>query len=108
MRKTPLLLLMTVLALGWLFDFLFWRQSVGINIAIFIVLCLVAGFFLLARTDVRPVRGSLTLIPLILFFAAITFVRSEPVTLFLAIVLTAFLLGVLANTFARGGWYAYG
>src|SRR5271157_680617 len=107
MKKTSNLLWVTVIVLGWLFDFLFWKQSFGINFAIFTVLCLIGGFLLLWINDQRPARGTLWLIPLILFFAAITFIRAEPMTIFLGILFTLFLMGVLANTFLGGRWFEY-
>ncbi len=57
MKKSSNLLWVTVIVLGWLFDFLFWKQSSGINFAIFTVLCLVGGFLLLSIDDQRPTAG---------------------------------------------------
>jgi hypothetical protein len=107
MKKNPNLLWITAIVLGGLFDFLFWKQSFGINFAIFAALCLIGGFFLLWINNQRPARGTFWLIPLILFFAAITFARTEPMTVFLGIVFTLFLMGVLANTFLGGRWLRY-
>ena len=107
MKKTSNLLWVTVIVLGWLFDFLFWKQSFGINFAIFTVLCLIGGFLLLWINNQRPARGTFWLIPLTLFFAAITFIRAEPMTVFLGILFTLFLMGVLANTFLGGRWFDY-
>jgi uncharacterized protein DUF4153 len=107
MKKNPNLLWITAIALGWSFDFLFWEKSPGINFAIFTVLCLIGGFLLLAGDARRPARGTLWLIPLILFFAAVTFVRLEPMTVFLAVVFTLFLMSVLAVTFLGGRWFWY-
>ncbi len=107
MKKTSNLLWVTVIVLGWLFDFLFWKQSFGINFAIFTGLCLVGGFLLLWINNQHPARGTFWLIPLTLFFAAITFIRAEPMTVFLGILFTLFLMGVLANTFLGGRWFDY-
>ena len=107
MKKTSNLLWVTAIVLGWLFDFLFWKQSFGINFAIFTGLCIIGGFLLLWINNQRPARGTLWLIPLILFFAAITFIRTEPMTVFLGVVFTLFLMGVLANTFLGGRWLRY-
>src|SRR5271157_4446096 len=107
MKKISNLLWITVVVLGWLFDFLFWNQSFGINFAIFTVPCLISGFLLLWINRQRPARGTLWLIPLILFFIAITFIRAEPMTVFLGILFTFFLMGVLANTFLGGRWFEY-
>jgi hypothetical protein len=107
MKKNPNLLWITTIALGWLFDFLFWEKQPGINFAVFSVLCLIGGFFVLWKDEKRPALRTLWLIPLILFFAAITFLRSEPMTIFLSVLFTLFLMGVLATTFLGGRWFMY-
>jgi hypothetical protein len=107
MKKNPNLLWFTALVLGWLFDFLFWQKPVGVNFAIYILLCLIGGFFVLARDNQYPARKTLWLIPLVLFFAVITFIRSEPMTLFLSVMGTLLLMSLLAMTFEGGQWFLY-
>lgn len=107
MKKNPNLLWIVAIALGWSFDFLFWKQTPGINFAIFTVLCLIGGFFILWKDEKHASRGTLWLIPLILFFAAITFIRVEPMTVFLGALFTLFLLGVTTITFLGGRWIWY-
>jgi len=107
MKKNPNLLWIVAIALGWLFDFLFWKIPGGINFAIFTLLCLAGGFFLLWK-DEKPVsRGALWLIPLILFFDAVIFIRAEPLTVFLAALFTLFLMAVFAMTYLGGRWFMY-
>src|SRR5258708_20600988 len=108
MKKTPTLLWIAALALGWLFDYLFWGQGFGLNFVLFLAVCLVSGFLLLRANGLRPARRAVWLLPLIIFFLGSTFMRAEPMTVFLSILLTLFLLGVLANTFLGGRWTAYG
>lgn len=108
MKKNPTLFWVICLALGWLFDFLFWKAAPGVNFAIYAALCLIGGGILLWVNGRRPARGTLWLLPFILFFAAITFIRSEPLTLFLGVIFTLFLMGVLAITFLGGRWFWYG
>ena len=50
MNKRLKILWIIPLALGVLFDLLFWKQKPGINFAAFVVLCLVGGFFALKET----------------------------------------------------------
>ncbi len=107
MKKNPNLLWIITIALGWSFDFLFWKQTPGINFAIFTVLCLAGGFFILWKDEKHASRGTLWLIPLILFFASVTFLRAEPMTVFLSVLFTLFLLGVTAITFLGGRWIWY-
>ena len=49
--KQPARLWVIVLLLGWMFDFLFWKQSIGINFALFSTLCLLGGTYLLFAED---------------------------------------------------------
>jgi len=107
MKINPNRLWIGAIALGWLFDLLFWRKMPGINFAIFAVLCLLVGFFLLLGAGLRPNRNSLYLLPLFGFFAAVTFMRAEPMTLFLAYVLSLFTLAVFTVTYLGGRWVRY-
>ena len=107
MKKNPALLWIAVVLLGWSFDFLFWNQSFGVNFALFMALCLAAGLLLLWFDRQHPARATAWLIPFILFFLVTTFVRAEPMTVFLGVLFTLFLMGVLANTFLGGRWLDY-
>src|ERR1700690_572529 len=104
MKKNPNLLWIVVIVLGWFFDFLFWKQSFGINFAVFTILCLIGGFLILWTDQKGPARAALWLIPLVLIFAAVTFIRAEPMTVFLGALFTLFLMGVLGVTFLGGPW----
>jgi hypothetical protein len=109
MKSNPNRLWLVAVALGWAFDFLFWKQSPGINFAIYVVLCLAGGMYLLLGVEkTRPARDALWLLIPILFFATVTFVRAEPMTAFLAHFLTLFLLGVFVITYLGGRWVWYG
>ncbi|MEJ5224999.1 MAG: hypothetical protein WHV44_11135, partial [Anaerolineales bacterium] len=95
------------LLLGWLFDFLFWQHEPGVQFFIFTLLVLAGGLALLYAEGIRPARATLILLPLILFFAGVTFTRAEGLTVFLGYVLTLFLLAGLAVTFRGGQWWRY-
>jgi hypothetical protein len=107
MKKNPNLLWITAVVLGWLFDFLFWKKPLGFNFAIYTLLCMIGGFLILRMDKQQPARSTLWLIPLILFFAAVTFVRNEPMTLFLSILFTLLLMTILTMTFQGGRWFQY-
>ncbi len=107
MKRNPKVLWITVVVLGWLLDFLFWQKPIGLNFALYTLLCLIGGLFVLGMDQNQPARSTLWLILLVLFFAAVTFVRAEPMTLFLGIVSTLFLMSVLAMTFLGGRWLRY-
>lgn len=98
----------TVILLGWVFDFLFWRKPLGINFAIFIILCLATGMYLLGMDGLRLSRGAGLLLVPIAFLAVMTFIRLEPMTVFLTIAMSLFLMGVFALTYLGGQWSRYG
>lgn len=96
-----------VILLGWAFDFLFWEKPLGINFAIYILLCILTGIFLLQSDGLRLSRGAGLLLLPIAFLATMTFLRQEPMTVFLSVVMVLFLLGVFALTYRNGQWPRY-
>ena len=106
MKRTNILLIVT-LVLGWLFDFLFWKHTPGINFAIYALSCLGGGFLILGLNGIRPSWKSMLLLVPILFFAGISFIRQEPLSMFVSFVFTLGLMGVLAGTFLGGRWPWY-
>jgi hypothetical protein len=107
MKSNPTRFLWTVIALGWALDFLFWKKAPGINFAIYVALCLITGILLLRADGHRPKRNTLLLLPLIAIFTVMTFIRREPLTVFLSVILTLFLMGLFAISFLRGRWPLY-
>ena len=101
-------LLPVALLLGFCFDLLFWGKTPGISFFIFIVLCLVSGFFLIKADHLRPAKASWLLIIPILFLAIMSFIRKEPLTSFLNMSLAIFLMAVLAMTYLGGQWLSFG
>ena len=107
-KTNPTRFWFVVIALGWLFDFLFWRKPAGVNFFLFVALCLGSGIFLLKADGLRlSPRAGWLLIP-IAFLAAVTFFRLEPMTVFLSVVAALFLMGVFALTYLGGNWIRYG
>ncbi len=107
MKTNPNRFWLLVILLGWAFDFLFWEKPLGVNFFIFVALCIVTGIYLLQTDGLRlSRRGSLLLLPLA-FFAALTFFRREPMTVFLAVSMSIFLMGVFALTYLGGNWTRY-
>ena len=107
MKTNPNRFWILVILLGWTFDFLFWKKPLGINFAIFVILCLMAGILLLRWDGLRlSPRAGLLLIPIALL-AAMTFIRLEPMTVFLSIAMVLFLMGVFALTYLNGEWIRY-
>lgn len=107
MKDNPNRFWTIVILLGWAFDFLFWKKPAGINFAMYVTLCIVTGIFLLRADGLRlSPRASLLLFP-IAFLASMTFLRLEPMTVFLSVATTIFLLGVFALTYLGGRWAHY-
>jgi hypothetical protein len=107
MKRTSVLWI-TALVLGWCFDFLFWKQGMGINFALYVALCLGGGFLVLALNGIKPAWRSLLLLIPILFFAAVTFIRRDEISLLLSYLLTLGLMALLAVSYLGGRWSWYG
>ena len=107
MKTNPNRFWLIVILLGWSFDFLFWEKPLGVNFAIFVALCLMTGILLLRWDGLHlSRRAGLLLLP-IAFLAAMTFIRLEPMTVFLSIVMVLFLMGVFTLTYLNGEWIRY-
>src|SRR5512135_3765305 len=107
MKKNPNLLWFSALILGWLFDFLFWDQQMGVNFAVYAALCVLGGLILLWRTGQPPARSILWLIPPLLFFMTVPLIRAEPMSVALSVLFTVLLMGVGAISYLGGRWLRY-
>ncbi len=107
MKTNPNRFWTIVILLGWAFDFLFWKKPIGINFAIYVTVCLVTGILLLRADGLRLARHSGPILLPIALLAAATFLRLEPMTVFLSLAMTLFLMGVLALTYVGGQWMRY-
>lgn len=108
MKNKPNKLWIIVFALGWLFDFLFWeKEPPGVNFAIFAAACMTAAFYILLSDGLRPNRASLMLLPLFGFFAVVTMVRTEPMTILLSYTFTLLSMMLLTLSYQGGRWYQY-
>ncbi len=107
MNKHYYLVWVVALMLGWGADFLFWGKPVGINVPIYLTACLLGGGLVLLANGIKPALKSLWLVALFVFFAAISAVRQEPLTLGLGYAGALISLGLLAVTYRGGGWVSY-
>lgn len=105
--KQPFRFLWIVLLLGWIYNYLFWKQLVGVNFALFLAISVIAGAALLLAEGYKPQRNSLWLLIPFLCFAVITFTRQESLTIFLAFTFTLFSLGLFATSYLGGRWHLY-
>lgn len=96
------------LALGWVWDFLFWDKKPGISFAIFVFLCLLSGLYLFYLEKQKPAPKALWLFIPIIVFSLLTFMRQEPFSNLLSIGFTLLLLQILAMSILGGNWLSYG
>jgi len=107
MIKHSYLVWVVALVLGWGADFLFWGKPVGISLPIYLTACLLGGGLVLLASGIKPALKSLWLVALFFFFAIISSIRLEPLTLGLGIAGAFISLGLLAVTYRGGGWASY-
>ena len=111
--RYPLWFAITAFVLGVSVELLFDGHPLGISFLIWAVLCVAALLGLAALEDIHPTRPELVLAIPILFLAVMTFLRLEPLTVFLNMVLTLALFALWVRTFRHGlliefGWVDYG
>jgi len=106
--RFPLTLTLIGFALGLGFEILFFGHLIGISFSIMALLCIGALLFATRREGVSFARENLLLIIPILFFSIMTLFRSEPLTIFLNVVITLSLFALWVRTFRLGGLLDFG
>jgi hypothetical protein len=105
--RSPARLAWASLIVAWFFDFLFWNKALGLSFFLFILLISLA-LLLVAWGEGRPPRrASLLLLIPGLLFAALPFLRAEPLTALAGACLAIFCQGLFAVSFLAGNWYRY-
>ena len=107
LTKTSSRILWCSLLLGICFDILFWKKSPGISFFIFTALLIIAGMILGIWNKRKPAAFTWILAGMALVFSAMTFIRQEPFTTFINVVLTFCSLALMALTYASGIWPRY-
>ncbi len=107
LTKTSSRILWCSLLLGICFDILFWKKSPGISFFIFTALLTIACFALGFWNGRKPAALTWVLAGITLTFAAMTFIRQEPFTTFINVVVIFCSLALLALTYASGIWTRY-
>jgi hypothetical protein len=105
-KHTTRLILLS-LFVAWCFDQLFWQKAPGISFSIFVGLCLAGGALVTWWEGFKPAKTSLWLLLPVLFFAVVTFIRQEPFTTFISMVVVLGAMVVLALTWRGGQWLRY-
>ncbi|MDQ3930293.1 MAG: DUF4173 domain-containing protein [Chloroflexota bacterium] len=89
--KAPLRVLWVALGLGWASDLLFYGQSIGISVLLFVLVLLGSIYFLSRMEGIGLARRNLWLLEPLLFFSGMLFVRANSSLTFMnmtAVVLT--------------------
>lgn len=107
LTKTSSRILLCALLLGICFDILFWKKAPGISFFIFVALLTAAGFALGYWNGRKPAPLTWVLAGMTLLFSALTFIREEPFTTFINVLLTMICLALLALTYSSGIWLHY-
>ncbi len=96
------------LGLGLAAERLFYDRAAGLSFPLWVMLGAV-GLLLAARVEgARPARDGLILLLPTLALSWMTFLRSEPFTVFLSAAGTLFGLALWVRTFRTGGWLGFG
>lgn len=103
--QSPTRVLAAGLALGWLFDLLFYGKMLGVSAFLFAAALLTVLGALSVYEGVRPRWSNVLLVPAILFFAAMIFVRVNGFLTFLNVCLVLALLMVLASQYAAANLF---
>jgi hypothetical protein len=107
MPKYPNRFWLAALLIAWAVDFLFYGKSPGVSFILWIGV-LLTGTFLLIRSERQRISWlSILLSGFILLLGAIPFLRKEPFTVVIGILLSLSLLIVLAATLRSGNWLFY-
>lgn len=89
------------------FDQLFWDKPGGINFFIFITLAVLGGLVPMWIEKISIPWTSYALLVPVLLFAAFTFIRSEPMTTLMNIMLTLGSLILFTIALRNGEWFMY-
>lgn len=98
--KAPFRVLWVALGLGWASDLLFYGQSIGISVLLFVLL-LMASIFGLSRLEgISVAKRNLWLLEPLLFFAGMLFVRANSALTMMNLLAVVLLTGLCLYFFA--------
>lgn len=101
------LMLPVSLFIGVIFDLLFWEKAPGISFPIFVLLCILSGYWLIKASGKQPAKVNYLLVIASIVFSLMTFVRSEPFTSVLGFFLTLLSIALLAASYLSGCWIKF-
>lgn len=96
---------LAALVVAWAVDFLFFSQTPGVSLLIWLLLALAAGLLLARSEGIRPAPLTWVLVGLLVLLSAIPFLRAEPFSAGMGTLLSIGGLILLAATFRTGNWF---
>ena len=106
--RTPLAMAGISLVLGFAVEILFHGHGIGISFPIWATLGIVAILAASRVEGVHLARGTMALIPGILFFAAVAAVRLEPLSVVLSMLATLLLFALMVRGLLHGRLHRFG
>jgi len=106
--RLPMALSLLALALGLLVEILFYGHRPGISFFLWAAACVLVAAVAGGLARVRVSASAWLAVAGVLVFAGATFLRQEPLTVFLCVLLTLFLLTVVVRTFRYGRLGSFG
>ena len=106
--RTPLAMAGISLVLGFAVEILFHGHGIGISFPIWATLGIVAILAASRVESVHLARGTMALIPGILFFAAVAAVRLEPLSVVLSMLATLLLFALMVRGLLHGRLHRFG
>lgn len=100
-------IILTSIAIAWVFDQLFFKKTPGISFPILVIVFLTGLIWTAWREKVKPAIPSLILLAITLFFTVMTCVREQPFLSFVNYLLSICGLGLLLVTYENGLWAQY-
>jgi hypothetical protein len=99
--------LLAALGVAWAVDLLFWQSALGINFFLWVLLSIIIGFVLSRVQQAPPARLTWLIAALTLAMASFTFIRNQPFTIFISILLSLLGMLLLTATFRTANWVFY-
>ncbi len=99
--KFPRAIIITALILGWVGDYFFYGNPLGISVPIYVGLLIIALIALGGREQILPSWGGIWLAVPLMFFAVMIFIRANPFVTFLNLMACLGLLGLLVHFYVR-------
>lgn len=107
-KQRTLVMVAAALGLGIAFDILFFGKLPGISFPIYIVLILACTLAVVRLHGQTAPRTALFMVPLLLFFSSMVYVRANEMLTFFNVVISLYLLGLFVALTLRPWLRAYG